>query len=35
MRPVQFHADSLVALLRQERIATIDQLKETLGTLST
>ena len=32
MRPVEFHADSLVALLRHERIATIDQLKEALGT---
>jgi hypothetical protein len=32
MRPAQFHADRLVALLRQERIATIDQLKEALGT---
>ena len=32
MRPVQFHADSLVSLLRRERIATIDQLKASLGT---
>ena len=32
MRPIQFHADSLVTLLRRERIATIDQLKATLGT---
>jgi hypothetical protein len=32
MRPVQFHADSLVTLLRRERIATIDQLKASLGT---
>src|SRR3989304_8232296 len=32
MRPVQFHADSLVPLLRRERIATIEQLKEALGT---
>ena len=32
MRPVQFHADSLVTLLRRERIATIEQLKATLGT---
>src|SRR3989304_5865393 len=32
MRPVQFHADSLVPLLRRERIATIEQLKATLGT---
>jgi hypothetical protein len=32
MRPVQFHADSIVSLLRRERIATIDQLKTSLGT---
>lgn len=32
MRPIQFHADSLVTLLRRERIATIEQLKATLGT---
>jgi hypothetical protein len=32
MRPVQFHADSVVALLRRERIATIEQLKAALGT---
>ncbi len=32
MRPVQFQAESLVALLRRERIATMDQLKATLGT---
>lgn len=32
MRPTQFHAERLVALLRQERIARIDQLKEALGT---
>jgi len=32
MRPVQFHSDSLVSLLRQERIATIEQLKAALGT---
>jgi hypothetical protein len=31
MRPVQFHADRLVALLRRERIATIEQLKDALG----
>src|SRR3989304_8413899 len=32
MRPVQFHADRLVTLLRRERIATIEQLKAALGT---
>ena len=32
MRPVQFRADRLVALLRRERIATIEQLKGALGT---
>jgi len=32
MRPVQFHADSLVSLLRKERIASIEQLKAALGT---
>lgn len=32
MRPVRFHADSVVALLRRERIATIEQLKAALGT---
>jgi hypothetical protein len=32
MRPVQFHVDSVVALLRRERIATIEQLKAALGT---
>jgi hypothetical protein len=32
MRPVQFQAASLVALLRQKRIATIEQLKAALGT---
>ena len=32
MRPVRFHVDSLVALLRRERIATIEQLKAALGT---
>jgi hypothetical protein len=32
MRPVQFQAESLVTLLRRERIATMDQLKATLGT---
>jgi len=32
MRPVQFQAENLVALLRRERIATMDQLKATLGT---
>ena len=32
MRPVQFHAGSLVTLLRRKRIATIEQLKATLGT---
>lgn len=31
MRPIQFHADSLVALLRRERIATIEQFKAALG----
>jgi len=31
MRPIQFHADSLVALLRRQRIATIEQLKAALG----
>ena len=32
MRPVQFHAESLVALLRRQRIATIEHLKGALGT---
>jgi len=32
MRPFQFQAENLVALLRRERIATMDQLKATLGT---
>ncbi len=32
MRPVQFHPDGLVTLLRRERIAAIEQLKATLGT---
>lgn len=32
MRPVRFQADSLVALLSRERIATMDQLKASLGT---
>lgn len=32
MRPAQFHAESLVSLLRQEQIATMDQLKSALGT---
>jgi hypothetical protein len=32
MRPVRFQADSLVTLLRRERIATMDQLKAALGT---
>jgi hypothetical protein len=32
MRPVQFHSDSLVRLLRKQRIATIEQLKVALGT---
>jgi hypothetical protein len=32
MRPVQFHADNLVTVLRRERIATMDQLKAALGT---
>lgn len=32
MRPVQFQVDSIVALLRRERIATIEQLKAALGT---
>jgi len=32
MRPVRFQADSLVTLLRRVRIATMDQLKATLGT---
>ena len=32
MRPVQFQVDSLVALLRRQRIATIEQLKTALGT---
>src|SRR3990172_4158537 len=31
MRPVQFQAESLVTLLRRERIATMDQLKATVG----
>jgi hypothetical protein len=32
MRPVQFRVDSIVALLRRERIATIERLKAGLGT---
>jgi hypothetical protein len=32
MRPVRFQVDSLVTLLRRERIATMDQLKGSLGT---
>jgi len=32
MRPVQFHADRLVTLLRRETIATIEGLKAALGT---
>jgi hypothetical protein len=32
MRPAQFQADSIVTLLRRVRIATMDQLKTTLGT---
>lgn len=32
MRPAQFHADTLVAMLRRERIATMEQLKMALGT---
>jgi hypothetical protein len=32
MRPVQFHADRIVALLRRERIASLEQLKAALGT---
>lgn len=32
MRPVQFQTDSLVTLLRRVRIATMDQLKASLGT---
>lgn len=32
MRPVQFHSDRIVALLRRKRIATIGQLKAALGT---
>ena len=32
MRPVQFQVDSVVALLRRQRIATIEQLKIALGT---
>jgi hypothetical protein len=32
MRPVQFQVDSVVALLRRQRIATIEQLKAALGT---
>lgn len=32
MRPLQFHAEALVRLLRRRTIATIDELKEALGT---
>jgi hypothetical protein len=32
MRPVRFHAKSLAALLRRQRIATIEHLKAALGT---
>ena len=32
MRPEQFHADSIVALLRKQRIATLDGIKDALGT---
>lgn len=32
MRPIRFQADSIVTLLRRERIATMDQLKAALGT---
>ncbi|HZY31485.1 MAG TPA: hypothetical protein VFF86_07565 [Candidatus Methylomirabilis sp.] len=32
MRPVRFQADTVVALLRRKRIATIEQLKAALGT---
>ena len=32
MRPLQYHADRLVALLRRNRIATIEDLKAALGT---
>jgi len=32
MRPVRFQADSLVTLLRRQRIATMEQLKSALGT---
>jgi len=32
MRPIEYQVDSVVALLRRERIATIEQLKEALGT---
>lgn len=32
MRPERYHSDDLVGLLRQQKIATIDELKEALGT---
>src|SRR3990167_1515032 len=32
MRPIEYQVDSVVALLRRELIATIEQLKEGLGT---
>ncbi len=31
MRPEQFHGDSIVALLRKQRIATLDGIKDALG----
>lgn len=32
MRPATFHAENLVGLLRREKIATLDELKDALGT---
>lgn len=32
MRPIRFHASSIVALLRKQRIATLDEIKTALGT---
>jgi hypothetical protein len=32
MRPIQFHADRIVAVLRRQRIATLEELKAALGT---
>ena len=32
MRPVSYHAEDLISLLRQRKIATMDELKAALGT---